>query len=161
MRKIQNPFLHKDGYNCFGCAPQNALGLQMTFYEDGDQIVSFWTPQPQFQGWINTLHGGITSTLIDEVAYWTICRKLQTAAVTAKLSVNFRLPIDINEEQLTLKAKITSQKAMFVSVEVKVYNAKQQLCAEGEALYRTMSKDVSTEMGFTSCELEGDPMLPL
>jgi uridine kinase len=28
----------------------------MEFYEDGDEVISIWKPQPQFQGWIDTLH---------------------------------------------------------------------------------------------------------
>ena len=48
-----------EGYNCFGCAPNNEAGVKMEFYEDGDEVISIWKPQPQFQGWIDTLHGGI------------------------------------------------------------------------------------------------------
>ena len=29
-------------YNCFGCCPENPIGLHMEFYEDGDYIVSKW-----------------------------------------------------------------------------------------------------------------------
>ena len=72
MRKIKNPWLHKEGYNCFGCSPDNPFGLHMEFFEDGDDIVSFWKPNRNYQGWINTMHGGIISTLIDETAGWVI-----------------------------------------------------------------------------------------
>ena len=68
MRKISNPWLHKEGYYCFGCAPTNPIGLHMEFFEEGDQIISFWRPQDHFQGWVGVLHGGIISTLIDETA---------------------------------------------------------------------------------------------
>ena len=64
MKKIQNPWLHKEGYNCFGCAPGNEAGLKMEFYEDGDEVVSIWHPGPQYQGWIDTLHGGIQAVLL-------------------------------------------------------------------------------------------------
>lgn len=40
----------------------------MEFYEDGDYIVSTWHPTTHYQGWVNTMHGGILSTLIDEVS---------------------------------------------------------------------------------------------
>ena len=39
----------------------------MEFYEDGDYIVSTWHPEHNYQGWVDTMHGGILSTLIDEV----------------------------------------------------------------------------------------------
>ena len=65
MRKIKNHWVHKEGYDCFGCSPDNPLGVKMEFYEDGDDIVCFWKPQAHYQGWIDTLHGGIQATLID------------------------------------------------------------------------------------------------
>ena len=83
MKKIKNPWVHKDGYFCFGCAPNNPIGVKMEFYEDGDDIVSIWSPSKYYQGWVNTLHGGIASTLLDEVCGWVVSRKLQTTGVTS------------------------------------------------------------------------------
>ena len=65
--KIINPWEGMEGYFCFGCAPNNESGLKMEFYEDGDEIVSKWVPEARFQGWLNTLHGGIQATLLDEI----------------------------------------------------------------------------------------------
>ena len=59
MKKIRNPYIgdEADGYNCFACAPHNPSGLKMEFFDDGDDIVCFWKPTTNYQGWINTLHG--------------------------------------------------------------------------------------------------------
>ena len=67
MEKLENPWLGlvDEGYNCFGCAPGNPCGLKMEFYEDGDDIVCYWTPGDNYQGWLKTLHGGIQATLMD------------------------------------------------------------------------------------------------
>lgn len=50
MKKIINPWKGMKGYNCFGCAPNNDAGVKMEFYEDGNEVISIWKPQPQFQG---------------------------------------------------------------------------------------------------------------
>ena len=84
MKKIINPFLHLEGYNCFGCAPNNPLGVKLEFYEDGDYIVSQWKPSSNYQGWLNTLHGGIQSVLLDEICGWVVMRKLQTGGCYIK-----------------------------------------------------------------------------
>lgn len=42
MKKIINPWKGLEGYNCFGCAPNNEAGVKMEFYEDGDEVVSIW-----------------------------------------------------------------------------------------------------------------------
>ena len=75
------------GYRCFGCDPNNENGLRMTFIEDGEDILCRWKPTQSHQGWINTLHGGIQATLIDETAGWVVFRKLNTSGMTVKMEV--------------------------------------------------------------------------
>ena len=50
MKKIINPWLHKEGYDCFGCAPDNPLGLKMDFFEDGNEIISQLYSTKQLDG---------------------------------------------------------------------------------------------------------------
>ena len=37
MKKILNPYLNKEGYNCVCCAPNNPVGLHLEFWEDGER----------------------------------------------------------------------------------------------------------------------------
>ena len=37
MKRIINPWTSYPGYNCFGCSPDNPIGTQMRFFEDGDE----------------------------------------------------------------------------------------------------------------------------
>ena len=37
MKKIINPWRNHPEYNCFGCCPDNPIGLHLEFYEDGDE----------------------------------------------------------------------------------------------------------------------------
>ena len=160
MRKIINPWLNKEGYNCFGCAPNNPIGLHMEFFEEGDDVICFWRPQEHYQGWIGVLHGGIISTLIDETAGWVVTRKLQTAGLTSRLSVNFRKSLSASEPQITVRAHIAEHKRNFVTIQVTVENAKNEVCAEGEAVYFALGEEKSREMGFMTCEVERETMLP-
>ena len=161
MRKIKNPWTGAEGYNCFGCSPENPLGVHMEFYEEGDEIISFWKPRPDYQGWINTMHGGILSTLIDETAGWVVFRKLQTSGVTARLDVRYKKPVMTTEPQITLRGRITGQNRRLVTVEVTLENAKGEVCTEGTASYYVFEKEKAHAMGFVSCDLEGDELLPL
>ena len=40
------------------------------------------------------MHGGILSTLIDEVCGWVVTRKLQTSGYTVQLNVKFRKAVE-------------------------------------------------------------------
>lgn len=48
-RKIINPFAGTSGYNCFGCSPDNKLGLQLSFANEGEYIVAQWLPSRIFR----------------------------------------------------------------------------------------------------------------
>ena len=159
MRKIKNPWLHKEGYDCFGCSPDNPIGVHMEFFEDGDDIVSFWRPSEHYQGWIDTLHGGIQSTLIDEIAGWVVTRKLQTAGMTRRLEVDFLKPVMTTETQITLRARIAEQRRSIVYIDVTLENARGEVCSKGRAVYFAMNEQRAREMGFTECELEGDELM--
>ena len=46
MKKIINPWQNHTEYNCFGCCPDNPIGLHMEFYEDGDNSLVHITLTP-------------------------------------------------------------------------------------------------------------------
>ena len=114
MKKIINPWKGLEGYNCFGCAPNNEAGIKMEFYEDGDEVVSIWKPRPEYQGWINTLHGGIQAVLMDEICAWVILRKLQTTGVTSKMETRYRKPVSTTDSHIVLRASIKEVKRNIV-----------------------------------------------
>lgn len=161
MRKIKNPWMQKDGYNCFGCSPDNPIGIHMEFYENGDEIISFWHPQTQYQGWVDTMHGGILATIIDETAGWVVFRKLQTSGMTTKLEMKYRKPVMTTEPQITVRGHIVEQRRNLVTIDVSIENSKGETCVEGRATYFAFDKAKAAEMGFTSCDLEGDELLPM
>lgn len=155
MKKIINPWKGLKGYYCFGCSPDNPMGVKMEFYEDGDEIVSFWKPKPEYQGWLDTLHGGIQAVLLDEICAWVIVRKLQTTGVTSKMETRYRKSISINDTLLEIRASIQEQKRNIILVKATIYNSAKEICTEAVCTYFTFSKEKSQqEMFFTSCEVE-------
>ena len=161
MKKIKNPWREKGGYDCFGCSPDNPIGLHMEFFEDGDDIVCFWCPQQHYQGWINTMHGGIISTLIDEIAGWTVMRKLQATGVTGKLEVAFKKPVMTTELQITLRAHIVKQVRNIAVIAVTLEDGQGVICDEGTAIYFMQPEERAREMGFMGCDVEAETFLSM
>ena len=155
MEKIINPWEGMVGYFCFGCAPNNESGLKMEFYEDGDEIVSKWVPEARFQGWLNTLHGGIQATLLDEICAWVIARKLQTAGVTSRMETQYLKPIHTTDSHLTLRGRIKEQKRNFVFIEAEIYNAQDEVCTKAVCTYFIFPREkAEKEMYFKGCYTE-------
>ncbi len=108
-RKIHNAYAELGDYNCFGCSPNNPIGLRLQFMEEGEWVTAKWTPTQSYEGYINMLHGGIQATLLDEIADWVLIAKLQTSGVTKNLNINYLKPVYVNQGEITLRAKLQSQ----------------------------------------------------
>ena len=157
MEKIQNPFCHLEGYNCFGCAPHNDAGVKMEFYEDGDDIVCFWQPQSQYQGWLNTLHGGIQSVLLDEICAWALMRKLQTAGVTSKMETRYLRPVSTCGGTVTLRARIAEQRRNLVTIEATLADGQGTICTKAVCTYFAFpAEKARSEMHFCGCHTEAE-----
>ena len=155
MKKIKNPWLHKPGYNCIGCSPDNPMGLHLDFWEDGEDVVSRWTPTADYQGWIDTLHGGVQSLLLDEVAGWVVTRKLQTTGVTSKMEVQYVKPISTYDSLLTIRARLSRQMRNVAFIEGEIYNAHGEVCTKATLTYFCASRQKAEEtMGFCGCDVE-------
>jgi uncharacterized protein (TIGR00369 family) len=141
MRKIRNPFISLPGYNCFGCSPGNSLGLQMSFFEEGNEIVSQWEPGRHFQGYHNILHGGIQATLMDEIASWFVYVKLKSAGVTSKAEIRYIKPLYVDQGTLTIRASLLRMRRNLADISVRIFDADNHLCAEALMVYFTVSPD--------------------
>lgn len=157
MKKIKNPWipLLEQGYNCFACAPTNPHGLKMEFWEDGDEVVCLWHPSPDYEGWLGTLHGGIQSTLLDELGGWWIGRKMQTSAMTTNLNVKYRKPVtSAAGETLELRCRLKEQKRAFVILEMTLAH-NGEVCTSAEATYYCFPKEKALkDFHFQPFELE-------
>ena len=153
MKKILNPYLNKEGYNCFCCAPTNPIGLHLEFWEDGDDVLTIWKPNENYQGWVSTLHGGIISMIMDEVAGWVINRKLQTTGMTMRLNVKYKHVVTTSEDRIIVRGHIVEQRRNIVTIHLTLENSLGYICDEGEAIYMTFSKEKAKEMGFTECKV--------
>lgn len=145
MQKIINPWLGVEGYNCFGCAPSNEHGLQMEFFEDGDEVICKWNPKSHFQGWLDTLHGGIQCALLDEIAAWVVIKEMQTCGVTTKMQTRFMKSIDTSKGEITLKAKMVNKLRNIAVIEAQIFNHQNELCSKAEIYYFTYSQEIAKE----------------
>ena len=137
MKKILNPFaVHKgDDYNCFGCSPNNGLGLQLEFYDLGDEIQTHWQPKDWLVGYTKILHGGIQATLMDEIAGWVVLTKCNTAGVTSKMEVKYLKPVYVNRGEIEVRSKLKSIKGNMAYISTELYDGEGTCCAKAELEY--------------------------
>ncbi len=148
MRRIYNPFRKREGYQCFGCSPDHLSGLQMTFFENGDEIISTWEPKPQFEGYHGVLHGGIQATIMDEIASWVVYVKVKAAGVTSSINVHYHKPIYMTGEPIIVHSKILCMRRNLADIQVMIYNNENELCSDAVVTYFTFSAKKSKEVFF-------------
>lgn len=90
--------------SCFGCGPANAEGLRIRSFPKGEEVVSEWTPQSEYEAFPGVLNGGIIGTLLDCHCNWTAAWHLMKKAganhppctVTADYAIKLLRPTPSN-----------------------------------------------------------------
>jgi uncharacterized protein (TIGR00369 family) len=102
------PIQKLQGHHCFACGTDNPIGLNMRFYRMEDAVCSDITLGKNHEGWENMAHGGIISTLLDEVMSWTVLYFKRTFLVTRKMEIKYIKPVPLGIP-LTARGKILDE----------------------------------------------------
>lgn len=145
MKNIRNPFTGIEGFNCFGCCPDNPLGLQMSFTEDEDFLTCEWQPSSHLQGYVNVLHGGIQAALMDEIASWTVYVKAKTGGVTSSLKVDYIKPVFIHKGKIFLKGKLLQTSERLATVSVELFNHDNVLCSKAMVEFYIFPEEIARQ----------------
>jgi acyl-coenzyme A thioesterase PaaI-like protein len=127
------------GQPCFGCSPDHPYGFRLRFAREGDEIVTHFTPGERYQGPPGIMHGGLVSTLADEVAAWAIVGLLGKFGFTASFECKLRRPVRIGVP-LEARARITKDARRIVDAGVRVVQ-------EGEEAFRGTFRFVILDQG--------------
>ncbi len=146
MIKIKNPFTEmgaRHDYNCFGCSPFNEIGLQLEFWEDGDELLATWQPRKSLEGWGNVVHGGIQAALLDELAGWIVLIKMKTSGVTSALNVKYIKPVNISKGEITVKGKLVSTDKKLATISASLFDGDGIECATAEIIYFCLPENIA------------------
>ena len=82
---------------CFVCGDKNKIGLKVEFFFDDGKAKAQYTPTREFEGYKDICHGGILSSLLDEVMIYSIIAQ-GILTVTVQIEIKFKNPAKIGEE---------------------------------------------------------------
>lgn len=138
-----------ENQDCFGCSPRNPNGLHMEFYlnEERDSVVSWYTVPDHLCGWANLVHGGVVTTLLDEVMGWTALVVLQKFLLSKSIAVDFLKPVLAGSE-LKIQGRVLEVKSDKEAVtEGSIYDQDEELCARAYSLIKLISFESIQETG--------------
>jgi uncharacterized protein (TIGR00369 family) len=79
--------------SCFVCGESNPVGLRLRFETDGTIVHARFVPEPQHVGFQQVVHGGLLSTVLDEIMVWACAVRTRRFAFCAELNVRFLRPV--------------------------------------------------------------------
>jgi len=93
-----NPRSEMTDHHCFGCGQLNEHGLRLELIPDpaGYGVFASFVPPPRTEGYTGMVHGGIITTVLDEVMAWSLARH-GIWAVTGQLTTRYRKPVVLGE----------------------------------------------------------------
>ena len=83
---MSNPPRYEDPGTCFACGKHNPDGLHLPIRPAAGGVELDYSMPARFSGWRDVVHGGIVSTVLDELMAWA-CSVRGTNTVTAELVV--------------------------------------------------------------------------
>ncbi len=81
MKSVQETYAPQN--RCFGCGPSNDKGLHIRSFEEGEELVAEWRPQPHHLAFEGILNGGIIGALLDCHSNWAAAVHLMKKAGAA------------------------------------------------------------------------------
>lgn len=134
---------------CLVCGLENKIGLKAYFYElSNNELVAIFTPVNEHQSYPGLLHGGISSSILDETigrAY--IGRQGDNAwGMTMELTVRYLKPVPLGH-QLKVVGRITKEDDRFFEGTGEIILPNGAVAVTGKGKYRKLSLDKITSSG--------------
>ena len=136
--------LSDDGY-CFVCGPENPIGLKLDFDFDGKTISTEFVPQKEHQGYMNIVHGGIISTLLDEVMV-KLAIAIGMPAVTAQMDIRLKKALKIGAK-ITVSAEITKDSKKIIEAYAKAVTDDAVVIADAKGKLVKIKTEIQDSRG--------------
>ena len=128
---------------CLVCGLKNPFGLHTSFFElDNNELLAVFTPREEHQSYPGRLHGGITSTILDETMGRAIMIKSagEVWGVTVELNIRFKKPVPLDQE-LRILGRITKDSNRFFEGTGELLLDDGTIAAEGHGKYLKVPLD--------------------
>jgi uncharacterized protein (TIGR00369 family) len=133
--------IERDSF-CFCCGKDNEKGLRLsiTYPEKGSAETRLTVPD-WFQGWRKVTHGGLLSTILDEVMAQA-CIAIAKSAVTAEITVKFLKPVETGTRIHAL-GKVTQTKGRVIHTQGWITGESGTAAAEATARFVVVAPNLA------------------
>ncbi|MCF7790593.1 MAG: PaaI family thioesterase [Victivallales bacterium] len=138
---------------CFACGKNNPEGLKMKFYTDDEKYVfSKVNIEENKRGWEQVVHGGIISTVLDEMMAWTGIYFTKKFMLTKNISIKYLSPLYINSTVNAAGWIYEKKSDREIVLKAQIYNQNNKLCSEAEGHFAMFTKKLAQRLNIMSKE---------
>lgn len=150
------PLVKKLDTGCFGCSQTNEAGLKMTFYAGEDSLVSRIVIPGHLCGWKTIVHGGIVTTVLDEIMSWSTIYLLKKVVLTTTITVDFIKPAFAGQP-ITAQGKVFEQiNEREAVMQGTLYNKEGEICAESKGTFRLFTPEAARKFKLMNSDILED-----
>ncbi len=140
--------------SCFGCGRTNPSGLRLQIETDGQVVQARFMPRPEHAGFKNIVHGGILTTVADELMAWACGVAAHRFAFCAELATRFLHPARVGEELLATAELVSNRKNKLFEVRSSILR-KELIISSAAGKYLVM-KETDMEQALGDFEVPPD-----
>ena len=142
---------------CYVCGQNHPRGLRVRFFTDGgNRVHARFLPDATQTGYDDIVHGGVISTLLDELLGWSVSLAHRSMAYTAELAVRFLKPLRAGSVYLA-SSRMGCGRGRCWEADGEVADADGQVFARGHGKYFLLSAEqtdaVAAKMTYRSGDL--------
>jgi uncharacterized protein (TIGR00369 family) len=144
--------------SCFVCGEENPLGLRLKSRLENGLVVLRYAPRDADRGWREIVHGGIATTLLDEVMTWAAILHARRACVAAEMTVRLVRPVRVGQK-LAIVGSVARGGARLMTTEGRILDDERRVLLTASGKFVPM--DAATASACAADFVEGPGAIPV
>lgn len=133
-------------HSCFVCGESNSIGMNLRFETDGQIVQTRFKPRAEHVGFKEVVHGGIITTLLDEIMVWACAVRTKRFAYCAELTARFVAPLRPGEEVMAVGELVANRRDRIFEAKAEIKDSAGKLLANATGKYLPIRMVDAAEM---------------
>jgi len=133
--------------SCFVCGEMNSVGLKLRSATDGTVVQAGVTFGAGHVGFKNTVHGGLTATVLDEIMTWVCAVRTRRFAYCAELNVRYACPVRPHQALVATAELVANRRGRLFEAKAALKDEQGKVLATATGKYLPLEQDDAAGMG--------------
>ena len=132
--------------SCFVCGESNPIGFNLRSETDGRVVQARFAFAPGHVGFKQTIHGGLVSTVLDEIMTWACAVQTKRFAYCAELNVRFIRPVHPERQVVATAELVANRRGRLFEAKAQLRDESGTVLASATGKYLPLQDTVASDM---------------